>query len=103
MSLPDELQKLAELHERGVLSSDEFQRAKARLLNGAPLGHEPLSQIARLRRSRQDRWIGGVCGGLARTLGVESWVCRLCFALLFLMWGAGLLLYVLLWIFVPEE
>ena len=48
-------------------------------------------------------WIGGVCGGLARATGIESWVWRLIFAVLFLFGGTGLLLYILLWIFVPTE
>ena len=61
------------------------------------------STVNRLRRSRDDRWLGGVCGGLARLTGMESWIWRLAFALLFLFWGAGLLLYILLWIFVPDE
>jgi phage shock protein PspC (stress-responsive transcriptional regulator) len=56
-----------------------------------------------LRRSRSDRWIAGVCGGLAKATAVESWVWRLAFALLLLCGGAGLLVYVLMWIFVPAE
>ena len=56
-----------------------------------------------LRRSTTDRWIGGVCGGLARATGVESWIWRLIFAVLLLFGGTGLLIYLLLWIFVPVE
>jgi phage shock protein PspC (stress-responsive transcriptional regulator) len=40
---------------------------------------------------------------MARATGVESWVWRLLFAVLFIFAGAGLLVYVLLWIFVPSE
>ena len=46
---------------------------------------------------------GGVCGGLARVSGIESWVWRLIFALCTVFVGFGLLFYVLMWIFVPEE
>lgn len=104
MALSDELSKLAELRERGKLSEEEFARAKARLL-GEPPAHDGAvaAGINALRRSRTDRWIGGVCGGIGRATGVESWVWRLIFAALFLLGGAGLLLYVLLWIFVPSE
>jgi phage shock protein PspC (stress-responsive transcriptional regulator) len=105
MSLSDELGKLSELHQRGALTDDEYTRAKERLLHPG-LGSEAqpvISAVNALRRSRSDRWIAGVCGGLAKATAVESWVWRLAFALLLLCGGAGLLVYVLMWIFVPAE
>ena len=54
-------------------------------------------------RSRKDRWIGGVCGGLGDHTPVPSWTWRLIFTLSLLVCGTGLLVYILLWIFVPEE
>lgn len=112
MALSDELEKLAALRERGVLSDDEFARAKARLLDGAAsspprpaaAGDAPgLAALNALRRSAADRWIGGVCGGIARATGVDAWIWRLLFALLALFGGTGVVLYALLWIFVPTE
>ena len=109
MNDAEELNKLADLHARGVLSDDEFAKAKARLLAGhaayAP-GAAPAPNIGAvngLRRARVDRWIGGVCGGIARSTGLDSWVWRLIFTVLFLAFGSGILVYILLWIFVPEE
>ena len=105
MTLSDELQKLGELRERGQLTDEEFARAKARLLDTqtanttAPFA----SAVNAFRRSRNDRWIAGVCGGLARTTGLESWTWRLIFVVLFLCGGFGLLVYLLLAIFVPSE
>jgi len=105
MSLADELTRLDELRTRGVLSDEEFQRAKARLLDAsAPPSDIPaVVAVNRLRRSRGDRWIGGVCGGIAVITGVAAWVWRLTFALLACLGGSGVLLYLLLWIFVPED
>jgi phage shock protein C len=109
MNDAEELNKLADLHARGVLSDEEFAQAKARVLNRQAIpnyGSAPNSDfgaVNRLRRSRMDRWLGGVCGGIARTTGIDSWVWRLIFAVLFLAFGTGVFLYVLLWIFVPEE
>lgn len=106
MALSDELSKLQDLHQRGALTDDEFARAKARLLDGgaaAPAESSALAAVNALRRSRSDRWIAGVCGGIARATGMESWVCRLLFAVLLLFGGAGLVVYLLLWIFVPSE
>jgi phage shock protein PspC (stress-responsive transcriptional regulator) len=105
MSLSDELSKLAELRAAGSLTEDEFNRAKERLLQAGPVhSTDPmLSAVNSFRRSRNDRWFGGVCGGMARSTGMAAWVWRLVFAALFILAGAGLLLYVLLWIFVPSE
>ncbi|MFO1181240.1 PspC domain-containing protein [Ottowia sp.] len=107
MSIADELCKLDELRQRGTLSDAEFARAKERLLDTAtpppPVPPPVLDAVNRLRRSTGDRWIGGVCGGLARATGLESWVWRLIFAVLILFGGAGIVIYLLLWIFVPAE
>ncbi len=105
MSNADELSKLADLHQRGVLSDDEFAQAKARVLGGigGAASGAGVSQLSRLRRSREDCWIGGVCGGVAGFTGVPSWVWRLFFIALVLCAGTGFLLYLMLWIFVPAE
>ncbi len=105
MIISDEMTKLAELHRNGVLTDEEFARAKGRLLGvGVGLTSTPLlADVNALRRSRSDRWIAGVCGGLARATKMESWLWRLLFVLLTLFGGVGLVVYVLMWIFVPEE
>jgi phage shock protein PspC (stress-responsive transcriptional regulator) len=103
MTIADELAKLDDLRTRGVLSQEEFERAKARLLEGGPQPAPAMDAINSLRRSITDSWVGGVCGGIARATGVESWIWRLIFVVLFLFGGTGLLLYILLWIFVPSE
>ena len=55
-----------------------------------------------LTKSSKDKWIGGVCGGLGEHTPVPSWCWRLLFAALFLCYGTGLLIYILLWIFLPR-
>jgi phage shock protein C len=108
MSLAEELERLQALRTAGALSDDEFARAKARLLDGPAPGPVPaappaIAEINRLRRSRSDRWLGGVCGGLARLSGVDTWIWRLLLTVLALFGGTGVLIYLLLWIFVPNE
>jgi phage shock protein PspC (stress-responsive transcriptional regulator) len=105
MSVSEELGKLGELHQRGILTDEEFARAKGRILDGTavPRSGVPSTGINALRRSVNDRWIGGVCGGLAQVTGLASWIWRLIFVLTVVFAGTGLLLYVLMWIFVPEE
>jgi phage shock protein C len=57
----------------------------------------------RLYRSRKERMIAGVCGGLANYFNIDpTWV-RLIFVLLFFAGGAALLAYVILWLIVPLE
>jgi phage shock protein PspC (stress-responsive transcriptional regulator) len=104
MTLSEELGRLGALHERGVLSAEEFARAKTRVLGGVPEVTTPaLLAINALRRSRDDRWLGGVCGGIARVTGVESWIWRLLFALLALCAGTGVVVYLLMWILIPAD
>lgn len=109
MALSDELTRLQDLHRSGGLTDGEFARAKARVLEagaGPAAASAPppaLAALQGLRRSASDRWIGGVCGGIARTTGVDSWVWRLLFAALLICGGIGLVPYLLLWLFVPVE
>ena len=54
-------------------------------------------------KSDKDRWLGGICGGLGESTPLPSWVWRLIFVLLFAIYGTGLFIYILLWIFVPTK
>lgn len=105
MSIADEIGKLDELYRRGALSHVEFERAKARVLGEASphrAGRTAAVALNTWRRSRDDAWLGGVCGGLAPFTGVAAWIWRLIFAALVLCGGTGVVLYLLLWIFVPQ-
>jgi phage shock protein PspC (stress-responsive transcriptional regulator) len=57
----------------------------------------------RLYRSRSDAMIGGVCGGLGSYLNVDPILFRLLFVLALIIGGSGLLVYIILWIVIPEE
>jgi phage shock protein C len=111
MPLPDELEQLRALHERGALTDEEFALAKKRLLEAAPepvtatatTRSEPTSVLNRLHRSLTDRWLGGVCGGLGEVSGIPAWSWRILFVLTALLHGLGLLVYILLWIFLPVQ
>jgi phage shock protein PspC (stress-responsive transcriptional regulator) len=104
MALPDDLSRLADLHQRGMLTDEEFARAKRRTLEGMPPAPSTgTAMVNGLQRSRHDRWLGGVCGGLARSTGITSWFWRLMLVLLVLFGGTGLFLYALMWVLVPIE
>lgn len=57
----------------------------------------------RLYRSISDRMIGGVCGGLGVFLNIDPIFIRLLFVLLLFGSDFGFILYLLLWILIPEE
>ena len=57
----------------------------------------------RLYRSTSDRMIAGVCGGLGKYFNVDPTIVRLAFLLLFFLGGGGFVLYLILWIVVPDE
>ena len=60
--------------------------------------------IKRLYRSRKDKVLAGVCGGIAEYLDVDPVVVRLVWAILTLIsMGMGLLAYLIAWIIIPEE
>ena len=57
-----------------------------------------------LRRSRQNRWFGGICGGLGEFFGLSPFWFRLLFFILALPGGLpGLLPYLILWLIIPLE
>jgi phage shock protein C len=110
--ISDEIKRLHELHQAGALTDAEFEQAKAKVLSSsstvnlnktASADGTFASELNTLRRSRTDRWLGGVCGGLAGVSGVDAWVWRLVFTLFTITFGFGIVIYLLLWIFVPEE
>ncbi|QPC81556.1 PspC domain-containing protein [Phototrophicus methaneseepsis] len=57
----------------------------------------------RLYRSETDRQVAGVCGGIAAYFNVDPTLVRIVFLLLLLGAGNGFLLYMVLWIVIPEE
>lgn len=57
-----------------------------------------------LRRSRRNRMIAGVCGGLAEFFGISAFWFRLGFIIAFIPGGVpGIALYLLMWLIVPSE
>jgi phage shock protein C len=56
-----------------------------------------------VRRSRSERVVAGVCGGVGRYLGVDPVLLRIAFIILALANGLGLIAYVVAWVAIPEE
>jgi phage shock protein PspC (stress-responsive transcriptional regulator) len=64
---------------------------------------DQVKDLGRLRRSRTDRKVAGVAGGLARHLDVDPLILRVAFVVLVFFGGAGLILYGACWLLVPED
>ena len=113
MGLADDLEKLKTLRDQGALTEEEYILAKRRVIDGEPTVSRaridptptapPPSALREFRRSLRDKWIGGVCGGLDDITSIPAWSWRILFVLLALLHGIGIVIYVLLWIFVPLE
>ena len=62
------------------------------------------TKTKQLRRSRSDRMVAGVCGGVAKHLGIDAALVRiLLVAATILGVGTGAVLYLACWLIVPEE
>ncbi len=56
----------------------------------------------KLYRSRENRMIAGVCGGLGEYFNIDPTLIRLAAVFFSLWWGGGILLYLLAWFIIPE-
>ena len=57
----------------------------------------------KLYRSRKDKMLGGVAGGLAEYFDIDPTLVRIAFVITLFLGGTGVLAYLILWIVVPEE
>jgi phage shock protein PspC (stress-responsive transcriptional regulator) len=57
----------------------------------------------RLSRPRDNRWIAGVCAGLARRFGLRPNLVRLIFVLSCLLPGPQFIVYLVLWVIMPQD
>jgi phage shock protein C len=56
-----------------------------------------------LRRNINNRIIGGVASGLSRYFSIDAWLVRMVFLVLFFAAGGGVLIYLIMWIAIPED
>jgi phage shock protein C len=61
-----------------------------------------MEEPRKLYRSRNHRMVAGVCGGLAEYFNIDATLIRALFVLLAVFGGSGLLIYIVMWIIVPD-
>ena len=71
--------------------------------NGPRVTGQQMRDVNRLRRSTSDRYIAGVAGGLGRHFDIDPTIIRVLLAVLTFFGGAGVLIYGVIWLFVPED
>jgi phage shock protein C len=62
-----------------------------------------MAQTRKLYRSRTNRKLAGVCGGLAQYFNTDATLIRVLFVVLAVLGGSGLVIYLAMWIIVPNE
>ena len=62
-----------------------------------------MAETRKLYRSRSNRQIAGVCGGLAEYFNMDATLLRVLFVVLAVLGGSGIVLYLAMWIIVPDE
>jgi phage shock protein C len=66
-------------------------------------GETEMISMKKLCKSRTDRKIAGVCGGIAEYIGIDSTLVRLALVLFCLAGGSGFILYLIAALIMPEE
>ena len=61
-----------------------------------------MEEPRKLYRSRNQRMLAGVCGGLAEYFNVDATLIRVLFLVLAVVGGSGLVIYVVMWLIVPD-
>lgn len=59
--------------------------------------------MKKLKRSLTNRFIAGVCGGIAEYFEIDSTIVRILFAISLLCGGAGILIYLISWFLMPQN
>jgi phage shock protein PspC (stress-responsive transcriptional regulator) len=108
--------RMAEIFREGLSSTimvvtlAMVERAIARIGTPEDFGPEYHSQTnsttqttRKLRRSRTDRSIAGICGGIAKYLGIDATILRIVMLCLVIFGGMSLWVYIILWLLIPEE
>lgn len=82
---------------------DKDAKAEAGNYQNAGGPNFTMNEKRRLYRDESNKIIGGVCSGIANWLNLDPTVVRILFAIISFGGGAGFLLYILLWIFLPSK
>jgi phage shock protein PspC (stress-responsive transcriptional regulator) len=84
-----------------IMGKPEDYMVDEEMFDDAP-GYRKTGTTKRLFRDPDDKFLGGVCAGLAHYFGMDTIWMRIIWLILFFGFGIGLLIYILLWILIPS-
>jgi phage shock protein PspC (stress-responsive transcriptional regulator) len=87
---------IAIMGEPGQIDADLSDKEKT------TFAEQPKQGVTQLRRDPNHKTIGGVCAGIANYFGIDMMIPRILFLVTFLMFGTGILVYIIMWIVIPE-
>ena len=93
----------SEAQARAMTTTPPESPTEPRTDGGPRASRADISDLGRLRRSRSDRKLAGVAGGLARHLDIDPLIVRVALVVLIFFGGAGLILYGAGWLLLPDD
>jgi len=84
-----------------IMGKPEDYLVDEELFEDEPISRKNISS-KKLFRDTEDKFLGGVCSGMAHYVGIDVIWMRLLWLILFFFFGTGILVYILLWILVPQ-
>ncbi|MGN6252826.1 MAG: PspC domain-containing protein [Marmoricola sp.] len=94
---------MSDTHEAGDVSGSSTGGTGTLPGDGPRFDRASLHDLDRLRRSRTDRYVAGVAGGLGRHFGIDPAIVRVLFVVLTFFGGASIPVYLACWLLVPED
>ena len=89
--------------ESGRIPERRSRAGYATIRTGTHRGRSPdMEEPRKLYRSRSQRMIAGVCGGLSDYFNIDATLVRVLFLLLAVFGGTGLVIYIVMWVIVPD-
>jgi phage shock protein PspC (stress-responsive transcriptional regulator) len=82
---------------RFIFAASWHEKEEVKMKKGKP------QKFKRLYRTGEEKILGGVCGGIAEYLEVDPVLIRLLWVAISLVYGSGLLLYIIAWIIIPRN
>lgn len=84
-------------------STDFNTQQQADNEQSSKIKNEGIHQHKKLYANQNDKIIGGVCGGIAQYFNIDASIVRILFAIFTIAWGAGIIIYILMWVLLPKQ